>query len=173
MFRSMQADQILFQQVLSFTGLLFLALVEAGLGQAAVFYGSAPKLVFCVLFVLGIRFPKAVPILPMMVVGLVFDLSQNNPMGLTSSQYLIVLIFCQVRHMALVEAQANSVWSEFVVMMFMMMAYVMVVFTLYTGVWPPFSEMIFQIGLTILIFPTINWVFDLYKNISFYLGNNK
>lgn len=173
MLRSLQADQLLLQQVISFTGLMFIVFVESALGQIPTFYGAAPKLVFGLLFVIGIRFPKAVPLLPVMVLGLIYDLVQGNPFGYSSSLYLIILIFTQLRGVVLVEADATTLWSEFVLLVFGLMLYMMIVFGFYTGTWPPVSEMIFQTGFTILLFPIMNWGFDFYKNVSILIGGGK
>ncbi|MGU9961925.1 MAG: hypothetical protein ACNYPF_02760 [Candidatus Puniceispirillales bacterium WSBS_2018_MAG_OTU23] len=173
MFPAIQADQVLFRQVLSFIGLMFLALVESALGQVPTFYGAAPKLVFCMLFVISVRFPRAAPLLPVMLVGLVFDVIQASPFGYTSSQYLIILTYSQIRQIVLAEADATSLWVEFTLVVFIIIIYMMIIFSLYTGALPPFSEMVFQIGLTVLLFPIVNWVFDIYKNISFYFGARK
>ncbi|MCE2517294.1 MAG: rod shape-determining protein MreD, partial [Alphaproteobacteria bacterium] len=121
MLRSIQADQLLLQQVFSFVGLMFIIFVDSALGQLPTFYGSAPKLVFGVLFIIGIRFPKAVPLLPVMVLGLIYDLVQGNPFGYSSSIYLIILIFTQLRGVVLVEADATTQWSEFVLLVFGLM----------------------------------------------------
>jgi rod shape-determining protein MreD len=169
MARSDETGQLLLQQVLFFVGLLFIAFVESALGQIPSFHGASPKLMFCLLFVINIYCPKVIGLLPMMVVGLIFDLTQGNPLGYSSSLYLIILTYTQLRHSFLIEAEAINVWAEFVVMIFGIMICMMVIFGLYTSAWPPFSEMIFQIGLTILLLPVVRWIFDLYRNLSLYL----
>lgn len=170
MVRTQDRDQILFQQVISFSGLLFIAFVESALGLIPAFYGAAPKLVFGFLFVIGVRFPSAVPLFPIMIIGGIYDLLQANPLGYSSSLYLIILIYTQIRRNLLLEADATSIWSEFVLMVAGMMIYMMIIFVFYTGAWPPLSDMLFQAGLTILIFPIINWLFVLAKNLTTYFG---
>jgi len=58
-------------------------------------------------------------------------------------------------------------WDH-LLLIFGIMVYGMVIFGLYEGHLPPFSEMLFQIGLTVLIFPVLNWLIDLYRNIGLY-----
>lgn len=165
---SQESDQILFQQVIGFVILVFAVFVESALGHISALFGSAPKLVFCLLFILSLRFPHTMTLFSVFTAGLVFDLIEGNPLGLTSSIYLIIMTASEWRRQFLLDADAGTVWSEFVLLIFGIMVYGMVIFGLYEGHLPPFSEMLFQIGLTVLIFPVLNWLIDLYRNIGLY-----
>ena len=168
-----EADQILFQQVICFIALIFIVFVESALGHIASFFGAAPKLTICLIFILTIKFRYAVTLISAVVAGLVFDLTQGNPLGYTSSIFLAVYSVAGWRHVALVDADAGKIWSEFVLVIFGVMIYSLLVFGLYEGRIPPFAEVTFQIGLTVLIFPVINWIFDLYRNIGLYFGGSR
>ncbi len=170
---SQESDQILFQQVMCFIALIFVVLVESALGHIAAFFGAAPKLTLCLIFIVAVKYPNAVTSFSVFVAGLVFDLTQGNPMGYTSSIFLITFIVAEWRHVVLGDADAGSVWSEFVLLVFGIMIYNMLFFALYEGRLPPFAEITFQIGLTVLIFPVLNWMFDLYRNIGLYFGGGR
>ena len=174
MFRlSQESDQILFQQVMGFITLTFAVFVETALGHVSSLFGSAPKLAICLLFILTIKFPYTVTLISVFSAGLIFDLIEGNPLGFTSSLYLIVYFIGEWRQIVLSDSDAGTIWSEFVLIMFGLMIYAMVIFGLYEGHLPPFSEMLFQVGLTILIFPILNWVIDLYRNIGLYFGGGR
>lgn len=167
---SAQLDQLLLQRVITFTGLIFVTFVESALGQIPLFYGVVPKLLFGLLFMLTLHYPNVVPIVSVMLVGLVFDLSQGNPLGYSSSLYFIVVLYTKFRRGFLVQAEAMTIWLEFMAMVVALMLYMMAIFVFYTGAWPPFSGMILQIGLTILVFPIINWAFEFFRELAFYIG---
>jgi cell shape-determining protein MreD len=173
MVSSTQSDQVLLQQVLSFAGLGFIAFVESALGQVPLFYGSGPKLLFCLVFAIGVRYPKLLPLITVVVLGLIFDLLQSNPFGYSSSLYLIILVYAKIRHNILIETDAMHVWAEFALLVFGLMIYMMTVFWFYTGAWPPFGSMLFQAISTIFLFPIINWMFDLGRSLRLYFRREK
>ena len=170
---SQESDQILFQQVVGFVALVFIVFVESALGHVSAFFGAAPKLTLCFLFILSIKFPYTVTTLSAFVAGMVFDLTEGNPLGYTSSIYLMVYFAAEWRHQFLIDAEAGAVWSEFVLLMFGIMIYAMIVFGLYEGHLPPFAEILFQVGMTVMIFPVLNWMVDLYRNIGMYFGGDR
>ena len=168
-----KADQILFQQVLAFTLLLLSVFVESGLGLVPSFYGSAPKISFCLLFLIALYRPAAVPLYPVMLVGVIFDTVQGSPFGYTSSLYLIILGVVAWRRPFLIIADPSAVWSEFIIMLTGMMAYIFLVFVLFHGTWPPVAEILFQIGFTALLFPIFNWMMTFGRQIGLYLGGEQ
>ena len=167
------SDQILFHQVMGFIAIVFAVFVESAMGHVAAFFGAAPKLVICFLFILTIKFYHALTIFSVVIAGLIFDLTQGSPLGYTSGIYLIVFMVAEWRQGVLSDAEAGTIWSEFVLMIFGVMIYSIIFFSLYEGRLPPFAEIMFQIGLTILIFPIMNWGVDLYRNIGLYFGSRR
>jgi rod shape-determining protein MreD len=173
MFESLYSDRILFHQVIAFIMLIGAVLFESSLGHVSAFYGAAPRLGICLVFILAIKFPHAVTLFTIITAGLVFDLLQGNPLGYTSSIYLIVLLAGEWRLFYLKEADASTIWFEFVVLIFGVMIYNMVIFGFYEGQLPPITVIIFQVGLTVLVFPILNWIVDVYRNIGFYFESRR
>jgi rod shape-determining protein MreD len=173
MFRFIYSDRLLLHQVIAFMALIGVVLVESSLGHVSAFYGVAPKLGVCLLFILAIKFPHAVTLFNIITAGLVFDLLQGNPLGYTSSVYLLVLLAGEWRLLDLQEADASTIWFEFVALIFGVMIYSMFIFALYEGQLPPITVIIFQIVLTVLVFPVLNWIVDVYRNIGFYFESRR
>ena len=169
----LKADQILFQQVFAFVMLLLAAFVESGLGLVPSFYGSAPKISFCLLFLTALYRPLAVPLYPVMLVGLIYDTVQGSPFGYTSSLYLIILGVVEWRRQFLIIADPSVIWSEFVIMLSGLMVYIFLVFFIFHGAWPPFAEILFQIGFTALLFPIFNWMIAFGRQVGIYLGGDQ
>ena len=168
-----KADQILFQQVLSFAVLLLCVFIEGGLGLVPSFYGSAPKITFCILFLIALYRPAAASLYPVMLVGLIFDIIQGNPFGYTSSLYLIILGVVAWRRQFLIIADPSVVWSEFIIMLSGLMVYICTVFLILQGTWPPFAEILFQIGFTALLFPIFNWIMSFTRQVGLYFGGEQ
>jgi rod shape-determining protein MreD len=148
-------------------------LVESSLGHISAFYGVAPRLGICLLFILTVKFHHAVTLFTIITAGLIYDLLQGNPLGYTSSVYLLVFLAAEWRLLDLKEADASTIWYEFVILIFGIMIYNMVIFGLYEGQFPPVTVIMFQIGLTVLVFPVLNWVVDVYQNIGFYFESRR
>lgn len=164
------SDQILFHQVMGFIAITFAVFIESAMGHIAALFGATPKLVICLLFIMVIKFHHTMTIFTVFTAGLIFDLTQGSPLGFTSSIYLIVFMVAEWRQLVLIDADAGAIWSEFVLLIAGVMVYSLMVFGLYEGRLPPFAEIMFQIGLTVLIFPVLNWAVDLYRNIGLYFG---
>ena len=168
---SKTSDQILFHQVMGFITIIFTVFIESAMGHIPALFGAAPKLTICMLFILTIKYEHAITLFTAFTAGIVFDLSQASPLGYSSSIFLIVYMVAEWRQIVLNDADAGAIWSEFVLLIFGVMLYTLIVFSLYEGRLPPFAEIMFQIGITVLIFPVLNWIIDLYKNIGLYFGD--
>lgn len=168
-----KADQILFQQVFAFVLLMLAVFVESGLGLVPSFYGSVPKISFCLLFLIALNRPAAVPLYPVLLVGLIYDTVQGSPFGYTSSLYLIIIGVVEWRRPFLIIADPSVIWSEFVIMLVGLMIYIFAVFMIFHGAWPPFAEILFQIGFTALLFPIFNWMISFGRQVGLYLGGEQ
>jgi rod shape-determining protein MreD len=169
----LQADQILLHQVIAFILLSFIAFVESSLGHISLLFGVAPKLTICLLFIFAIKFPHAVTLFTAVATGLVLDLAQGNPLGYTSSIFLIVFLVAEFRLNILKDAETSAIWLDFVLLFFGIVIYNMIIFGIYERQFPPFTETTLQFGLTILIFPILNWMVELYQNIGLFFEDRR
>ena len=152
-------DTRLLGQVIAFLALLLCSLAENGLGHFPGLYGSVPKLTLIVLFIVCFFHPAMMPLVSLVLVGLLHDLIQANPLGYTSGLMLVVHGWIEMRRQALVQAESGSVWYEFSVMMAVVTLLVLAALTLYSGSVPALQPLVFQLSLTVLVFPVANWVY--------------
>ena len=151
------ADQDLLFQVLGTVSLLLLAFVETALGLFPFLYGSAPYLIMMVMVCLALHLPVAVPAIAVVLAGLLFDLLQGAPVGFTSSQLLLAIMIVMARRPLLIHADAGTVWYEFALMLGVLQIYGYAVISIWSGSLPSVGVFVFQLALTVLIFPVINW----------------
>ena len=154
-------DARLLGQVLAFLILLACSFAENGMGQFPGLFGCVPKLTFVVVFMVCLYHPTAIPLASVVLVGLVHDLIQGNPLGYSSGLMLVVHGWVAHRRLALAQLEKASVWIEFTALMAVVALLVIFALLLYSGRMPALQPLIFQYGLTVLAFPVVNWVHQL------------
>ncbi len=160
----------LFQQIMVSTGFLLVVFIESVLGQIPSLYGNAPRVTFCVLFLVSCRNPSLIPIYPLVAFGLIYDVLQGSPMGYTSSLYLIIYFAARWRRQIINSSDGTVRLIEFISLCCVLFTYEMLIFGLYQGAWPPFAEIAFQGGFTILLFLFITMLMRLLRYIASFLG---
>lgn len=161
------SDQLLFQRVIVSLILLGGMFVEVSLGYIATFYGSAPKVVFILLFILGIYYRQAVLGTVVFLLGIIYDALQGNPLGYSTLQYFVVFIAADWRSVILSSLGLSRLWIEFLAIMLGFALFNFLFFTIYYGSLPPFSAILFQMGMTLLLFFFALVAVDLYRFILF------
>ena len=154
-------DARLLGQVFAFLILLACSFAENGLGHFPGLFGSVPKLTFVVVFIVCLYHPTAMPLVSVVLIGLLHDLIQANPLGLSSGLMLVVHGWVAHRRLALAQVEKGSVWIEFTAMMAVVAILVFFALMLYSGRVPALQPLVFQYGLTVLTFPVVNWVHQL------------
>jgi len=158
--------QVLLPQVLGFVGMLSLAFSESALGHMPIFFGSVPRIMLIMLFIMTLLLPGALPTVMVVVVGLVYDLVQGNPLGYTVSLMVIVQAAAMLRRVRLADVDAGTIWSEFGLVMAIVQIYGLLVLVLYTGHFPAIGPILFQFASTVLLFPILYWLTILSSNLS-------
>ncbi len=159
-----------FQQVMASTGFLLVVFIESVLGQIPSLYGNAPRISFCILFLLVCRNPSLISVYLLVVFGLIYDVLQGSPMGYTSSLYLIIYFATGWRRQIINSSDGTVRLIEFISLCFVLFIYEMLIFTLYQGAWPPFAAIAFQGGFTVLFFLFITMMLVLLRSIKSFLG---
>ncbi|XDZ64804.1 hypothetical protein AB8880_07670 [Alphaproteobacteria bacterium LSUCC0684] len=157
---------LLLPQVIGFVGMLTLAFAESALGHMPIFFGSVPRIMLIMLFILTLQLPAALPTSMVVIVGLVYDLVQGSPLGYTVSLMVIVQAAVMWRRVRLADADAGTVWSEFGLVMAVVQIYGLLVLVLYTGHFPAIGPVLFQFASTVLLFPILYWLTILSSNLS-------
>lgn len=150
-------DSKLLGQVMAFIGLLFLVFAENGLGVFPVLFGTVPKLLFIAVFLILFFHPFAVPLLSLFIVGLVYDLTQANPLGYTAALLVCTHGWVLIRRRVLVKG--GSLWAEFTAMMAVIMVLSVLGVMLMSGAMPALQPWLFQYGLTVALLPLAHWFY--------------
>jgi len=159
-------DQLLMSQVIGVVGMVTLAFAESALGHMPLFYGSVPRIMLIMLFIVTLLVPGALPTVMMFVIGIVYDLVQGNPLGYTASLMMIVQMAVILRRLRMTDADAGIVWSEFSLVMAVVQIYGLLVLVLYTGHLPAIRPIVFQFATSVLLFPILYWLVIFSANIS-------
>ena len=154
-------DTRLLGQVLAFLALLLCSFAENGLGYFPGLFGNVPKLTLIVLFVLYFYHPPIAPLPSIALAGLVHDLIHGQPLGYTSALMLVAHGWITMRKPLLARAESGSLWYEFTTMMAIVTLLMLATLVVYSGRFPALQPLVFQFGLTVLIFPVVNWVYHL------------
>jgi len=159
-------DQILLAQVAGSAGMLLLAFAESALGQIPLFFGNAPRILLIMVFILNFLRPGLLPLGVTVLVGMVYDLVQGNPLGYTSSVMIVVQAWVEWRRTRLANADAGIIWSEFCLIMMVVQIFGLVVVMFYTGHLPAIRPVVFQFAASVFLFPVLYWLSVLLGNIS-------
>ena len=144
-----------FQKIGLFLLLLFFCFFESALGYFPVFFGTAPKILLTLSYVMLIRDSDSVPLYALVFIGLVYDILQANPLGYTSAAMVIICVFVLVRNLRLPKAELAGQWLNFAFLMGIILAYSALVIGLYNTDFLPLRPLTFQFSATVLLFPVI------------------
>ena len=154
-------DHLPLSRVAAFLFLLVVAFAESGFAYFPVLYGSVPKITLILFFILCLYYPRAFPLGSIFIIGIIHDLVQANALGYSSALFILARMMVLGRRDVLLHSDSSVVWYEFTGMMLAMMLFTGASIVTYKGDLPAFQPLLFQFGLTILIFPLINWLFHI------------
>ncbi|MGC6485448.1 MAG: hypothetical protein ACON4P_07235 [Candidatus Puniceispirillales bacterium] len=152
------ADRELLFQVLGTVALLVMAFVEIALGQYPVFFGSTPQIMLMTAVLTLIYLPVALPLIAIVLAGIIFDLVQGAPLGFSTGMLVLASMVVLSRRSMLIHADASTVWYEFALILFGVQVYSLVIITLWAGEVPAVRPLLSQYGITVLLFPVLNWM---------------
>lgn len=152
-----QQDQHLYRQVVTGCMFLLLVFVESALGQIPGIYGTVPKLTVMVLFWIATRQPLLVSPWLAVGLGLVFDLIQGNPVGYSSAIFIAVL-FAGRLGFRVSNEDHSLLWIAFLGICSAIQLVTFGFAWAQVGSPPAVGPLVFQFGLTVLLFPLIIWL---------------
>jgi cell shape-determining protein MreD len=115
--------------------------------------------------------PTASPVTATVLAGIILDLHQGAPLGYSASVLLLTLIIVILRRPVWTHFDAAKIWYEFALIMLMVQIYCFAVITLWSGHTPSIGSFVFQYGITVLLFPVMNWAFALFKYFNLLEGS--
>ena len=141
-----------FQFLVVIVGMV-LAMVEGGLALWPVFYGATPMLSLIFLYWIALHHEKYVLLLTGFLIGLTSDILFSDLLGGRSTAYIVMLFAMNWRRQKLLQGDFRDIWVEFAATVFGVVLFQLVVFSTLNLAIPALTPVIFQIGVTMILFP--------------------
>ena len=141
-----------FQFLVVIVGMV-LAMVEGGLALWPVFYGATPMLSLIFLYWIALHHEKYVLLLTGFLIGLTSDILFSDLLGGRSTAYIVMLFTMNWRRQKLLQGDFRDIWVEFAATVFGIVLFQLVVFSTLNLAIPALTPVIFQIGVTMILFP--------------------
>jgi len=132
---------------------MVLAMAEGGLALWPVFYGATPMLSLILLYWIALHHEKYVLLVTGFLIGLTSDILFSDLLGGRATAYIAVLFAMNWRRQKLLQGDFRDIWVEFAVMVFAVMLFQLVIFSALNLAIPALTPVIFQIGVTMILFP--------------------
>jgi len=132
---------------------MVLAMAEGGLALWPVFYGATPMLSLIFLYWIALHHEKYVLLVTGFLIGLTSDILFSDLLGGRATAYIAVLFAMNWRRQKLLQGDFRDIWVEFAVMVFAVMLFQLVIFSALNLAIPALTPVIFQIGVTMILFP--------------------
>ncbi|MEC7211581.1 MAG: rod shape-determining protein MreD [Pseudomonadota bacterium] len=141
-----------FQFLVVIVGMV-LAMVEGGLALWSVFYGATPMLSLIFLYWIALHHEKYVLLVTGFLIGLTSDILFSDLLGGRATAYIILLFAMNWRRQKLLQGDFCDIWVEFAVVVFGVVLFQLVVFSALNLAILALTPVIFQIGVTMILFP--------------------
>jgi len=132
---------------------MVLAMVEGGLALWPVFYGATPMLSLIFLYWIALHHEKYVLLVTGFLIGLTSDILFSDLLGGRATAYIVVLFAMNWRRQKLLQGEFRDIWGEFAVTVFGVVLFQLVIFCALNLAIPSLTPLIFQIGVTMILFP--------------------
>ena len=132
---------------------MVLAMVEGGLALWSVFYGATPLLSLIFLYWIALHHEKYALLVSGFLIGLTSDILFSDLLGGRATAYIVVLFAMNWRRQKLLQGDFRDIWVEFAVTVFGVVLFQMVIFSALNLAIPALTPVIFQIGVTMILFP--------------------
>jgi rod shape-determining protein MreD len=141
-----------FQFLVVIVGMV-LAMAEGGLALWPVFYGATPMLSLIFLYWIALHHEKYVLLVTGFLIGLTSDILFSDLLGGRATAYIVVLFAMNWRRQKLLQGDFRDIWVEFAVTVFGVVLFQMAIFSALNLATPALTPVIFQIGVTMILFP--------------------
>ncbi|MEX0502141.1 rod shape-determining protein MreD [Alphaproteobacteria bacterium LSUCC0719] len=132
---------------------MVLAMAEGGLALWPVFYGATPMLSLIFLYWIALHHEKYVLLVTGFLIGLTSDILFSDLLGGRATAYIVVLFAMNWRRQKLLQGEFRDIWGEFALTVFGVVLFQLVIFSALNLSIPSLTPVIFQIGVTMILFP--------------------
>lgn len=155
--KAMEHSEVSGQFLIGFVGVI-LVLFEGTLASWPVFYGAVPLLSLIFIYWLTLYHSKLMPFITIFIMGLLSDILFSSLIGGRATSYMLLALFMNLRVTDPQDDEFLKVWVNFVFAVMAVMLFQLIFFSVINFSIPSLSPMMFQIGVTLILFP-IAYVF--------------
>lgn len=132
---------------------MILAIFEGSLAQWSALYGSTPMLSLIFLYWLSLHHEKYVLLITGFLIGLTSDLLFSDLVGGRATTYIAVTYVMDWRRQRLLQNDFRDIWFDFSVVAAAVTAFQLFIFSALNLAIPSLTPVMFQVGLTMILFP--------------------
>lgn len=132
---------------------IILSIFEGSLGLSSALYGSTPMLSLIFLYWVALHHEKYVLLITGFLIGLTSDLLFSDLIGGRATIYIAVTFAMDWRRQKLLQSDFRDIWIDFSVVTAIVVSFQLLVFSALNFAWPSLTPVLFQIGLTMSLFP--------------------
>ena len=140
-------------QFLTATLGLTLVLLELAVAQWPVFFGSAPNLSLIFIYCMIVYHGKYMPIFTIFLMGIIGDFLLSDLLGGRATSFMLLAYVMQFRLARLQQSDFDQLWVDFVLSCAAVSLFQLTLFSAVSFAIPSLSPILFQIGVTLIIFP--------------------
>lgn len=135
---------------------VFLALLEGGLGVWQVFHGKPPMLALIFVYWVSLYHGGAISPLTGLLVGVSGDLLYSDLLGGRATCYVALILIMEFRRQRIQHYDFREIWVDFMITCGCVMLFHLVIFSAINLALPSIFPILFQIGITMLLYPIVH-----------------
>ena len=132
---------------------IVLVLLEVGLAQWPFFFGASPFLSLIFMYFILIYHDELMPIITVFIMGLVADLLMSDILGGRATAMMLLSYAMRMGILRLQQSEFMDLWLGFAVSCAAVTLFQLIVFSLINLAVPSLSSVLFQVGVTLILFP--------------------
>ena len=155
--KAMEHSEVSGRFLIGFVGVI-LVLFEGALAGWPVFFGAAPLLSLVFIYWMTLYHNKLMPFITIFIMGLLSDILFSDLIGGRATSYMLLALAINLRVTDPKDDEFLKVWINFVFAVIAVMLFQLIFFSVINFAIPSLSPMMFQIGVTLILFP-ITYIF--------------
>jgi len=132
---------------------LCLVFIEVGMAQMPVFYGASPLLSWIFVYYIRLYHVSLLPVGTVFLIGLIGDLLLSDVLGGRATAMILAIYVTDARRARLEQYDFGSLWFDFVIFTAGILIFQLFFFSIINLAIPSLSAILFQLGVTIILFP--------------------
>ena len=127
---------------------------------------STPSLISIVIYLFIVRFKMNLSNMILLLTGLLYDIMIGNNLGITSIYLLLFKYFTNSLILEKINTDNQGEWIYFTIIFISTFSIIFLTNLLITLSLPELSPIFFHIGITLILFPIINYSINFFSYVS-------